>query len=159
VCWYAHPRRGRGWGRADSTRLLLARATIRAARARRAQITDWLAKFDSARAIARRPPPSYLRPAPGGAPRAPLGAARAAQLPTLEEMEALQGGALDLPELPWDKSWVARGKAWRAWGEPWRAVIAVSQAWCPWISGWVQAAGTPAPDGAAESGGDKRLGL
>jgi len=100
-----------GTSEAEQKRPLLARATLSRSgrRARRAQITDWLAKFDSARAIARRPPPSYLRPAPGGgagpAPRAPpeLGRARAAELPTLEEMEALQGGALDLSELPWGK--------------------------------------------------------
>jgi len=96
-----------GTSEAEQKRPLLARATLSRSgrRARRAQITDWLAKFDSARAIARRPPPSYLRPAPGGAPRAapPRGRAPAAERAALEEMEALQGGALDLSELPWGK--------------------------------------------------------
>jgi len=94
-----------GTSEAEQKRPLLARATLSRSgrRARRAQITDWLAKFDSARAIARRPPPSYLRPAPGGAPRAPpprgraRGAARPAPRPPppARARPRARGGAAD----------------------------------------------------------------
>ena len=75
------------------------------------QISDWLAKFDSMRAVARRPPPSYLRPTEGERPAA--GAREgslAPELPPLEEMARLDAAAaeLDLPDLAQGRSRGAR---------------------------------------------------
>ena len=71
------------------------------------QMSDWLAKFDNMRAVARRPPPSYLRPAEVDRPVA--GAREgslAPELPPLEEMARLDAAAaeLDLPDLAQGRS-------------------------------------------------------
>ena len=63
------------------------------------------------RAVARRPPPSYLRPLEGDRPAGgALERSLAPELPPLEEMARLDAAAaeLDLPELAQGRSRAAR---------------------------------------------------
>ena len=75
------------------------------------QVSDWLAKFDSMRSVARRPPPSYLRPLEGEQPGGgALEGSLAPELPPLEEMARLDAAAaeLDMPGLTQGRSGGAR---------------------------------------------------
>jgi hypothetical protein len=62
-----------------------------------AQIRDWFSKIDSARAIAQRPPPSYMRL--GEEQDAGSGLATD-DIPSLDEMQRYNSAELALPEVP-----------------------------------------------------------
>jgi len=61
------------------------------------QIKEWFAKVESARSVARRPPPSYMRLSEGGEGE---GAPAAEEVPSLDEMRRFDSSFLELPEVP-----------------------------------------------------------
>lgn len=63
-----------------------------------AQIRDWFSKIDSARAIAQRPPPSYMRLSEEQ--DAGSGLSPEDDIPSLDEMQRYNSTELALPEVP-----------------------------------------------------------
>lgn len=62
-----------------------------------AQIKEWFAKVESARSIARRPPPSYMRLSEGAQGE---GTPPVEDVPSLDEMRRFDSSFLELPEVP-----------------------------------------------------------